>query len=283
MKKGLVLEGGAMRGLFTAGVIDVFLEQGITFDGAIGVSAGACFGCNYKSGQIGRAIRYNERFCRDKRYCSFHSLMKTGDLFGAEFCYHTIPEELDVFDVEAFHNNPMEFYLTCTDMETGKAVYKPCLPGEDYLEWMRASASMPLAANIVEMENGKYLDGGIADSIPLRQFESMGYEKNVVILTQPPEYRKKKNRLMPLMSLVYKSYPNFLNALANRHHMYNDTLDYIRSQVQKGAVFVIQPTEKLPVGHVEHDKAKLRKTYNLGRKAAEEQLEALRTFLNREY
>lgn len=279
MKKGLVLEGGAMRGLFTAGVIDVFMEQGITFDGAVGVSAGACFGCNYKSGQIGRAIRYNERFCRDKRYCSFRSLLKTGDLFGAEFCYRTIPEELDVFDVEAFHNNPMEFYLTCTDMETGEAVYKPCLPGENYLEWMRASASMPLAARAVEIENRKYLDGGIADSIPLKKFETMGYEKNVVILTQPADYRKKKNSLMPLLSLVYKKYPDFLEALANRHNVYNDTLDYVRSQAQRGTAFVIQPSEKLPVGHIEHDKEKLRKTYILGREAAEKHLDAVLKFL----
>ena len=279
MKTGLVLEGGAMRGLFTAGVLDVLMEHGISFDGAVGVSAGACFGCNYKSKQIGRVIRYNERFCKDKRYCSFYSLITTGDLYGAEFCYHTIPDELDIFDVDTFEQNPMEFYVTCTDVETGKPVYKLCDLGENYLEWIRASASMPLASRIVEMDGKKYLDGGISDSVPLRFFERIGYEKNVVVLTRPETYMKKKNRLMPVMRRVFKPYPAFINTLANRHDVYNETIAYIRRQEKEGKVFVLCPDAALPAGYMPKNKETIRQTYELGRKKALEQLPAVTAFL----
>ncbi len=195
MKKGLVLEGGGMRALFTVGVTDVLMENGITFDGAIGVSAGAAFGCNYKSCQPGRAIRYNTRFAKDKRYCSMSSLIRTGDLFGADFCYKRIPRDLDKFDDEAYDNNPMEFYVVCTDIETGAPVYKSCpVSDEVMLEYIRASASLPLISNIVEIDGKKLLDGGITDSIPLKCFESIGFDRNVVILTQPKDYVKKSKQ-----------------------------------------------------------------------------------------
>ena len=279
MKTGLVLEGGAMRGMFTAGVIDVMMEQGIVYDGAVGVSAGACFGCNYKSGQIGRTIRYNERFCRDKRYCSLRSLITTGDLYGADFCYHTIPEELDVFDIEAFYKNPMEFYVTCTDVKTGQPVYKLCTEEVNHLEWMRASASMPLASKIVTIDGGAYLDGGISDSIPLKFMESKGYEKNVVVLTQPASYRKKKNNMMPLIQLTLGKYPKLVEAMRIRHEMYNETLLYIEKREQAGDVFVLRPKEKLPVGHVEHNRKKLRQTYELGKCEMQSRLTELKAFL----
>ena len=193
MKYGIVLEGGAMRGLFTAGVTDVLMEEGITFDGAVGVSAGAAFGCNIKSNQPGRAVRYNLRFCNDKRYCSKRSLIKTGDLFNAEFCYHTVPEKLDPFDFKAYETSKMEFYIVCTDVLTGKPVYhRSSKMDRSGLEWLRASASLPLVSRIVEADGRKLLDGGISDSIPLRFMESVGYEKNIVVLTQPRDYRKKK-------------------------------------------------------------------------------------------
>ena len=167
-KTGLVMEGGAMRGMFTAGVLDVLLENGIEFDGAIGVSAGATFGCNFKSKQIGRAIRYNKRFCKDWRYCSLRSLITTGDLYGAKFCYDTLPNQLDIFDTETYRANPLKFYCVASDCETGKPVYKELetCDAKD-LTWMRASASMPLASKVVEVDGYKLLDGGMTDSIPL--------------------------------------------------------------------------------------------------------------------
>ena len=280
MKYGLVLEGGAMRGLFTAGVIDVFMENEIMFDAAVGVSAGAAFGCNYKSGQIRRAIRYNTRFCKDKRYCSVGSLIKTGDMFGGEFCYHTIPDKLDIVDVEAFNNSPMDFWVVCTDINTGKAVYHKCgRISYDELEWIRASASMPLAARIVEVGGHKLLDGGISDSIPLKFMESRGCERNVVILTQPRDYVKKPAGAQKLIKLKYHKYPELVKSIENRHKMYNGELKYIRSAEEAGRAFVIAPPEALPIGHIEHDPEVMLEVYRIGRRIANENLEAVKEFL----
>ena len=282
MKYGLVMEGGAMRGLFTAGVTDVLMENGITFDGAVGVSAGAAFGCNYKSGQHGRTIRYNWAYCRDKRYCSIRSLIKTGDMFGAEFCYHELPGKLDVFDTAAFRQSPMEFYVVATDVLTGKPVYKK-LEKADYneLEWIRASASLPLAARVVEVDGCKLMDGGISDSIPLKFFRKAGYERNVVILTRPRDYIKKQSRSMLLMSIALRKYPKLLEAVKNRPHMYNAELKYVRSEEKKGTAFVIAPDEPLPVGHIEHNSEVLLEVYRRGRAAANKSLSKLMKFLGK--
>ncbi len=280
MKKGLIMEGGAMRGMFTAGVIDVLMENKIIFDGAIGVSAGAAFGCNIKSGQIGRAIRYNMKYCRDKRYCSLYSLLKTGNLYGADFCYRILPTKLDIFDIESFNKNPMEFYAVCTDVLTGKPVYKKIdTQEEDYLEWFRASASMPLVSEIVKIGDLSLLDGGISDSVPLRHFESIGYSKNVVILTQPASYIKSKNKLMPIIKFVYRKYPNFVKAMENRHNVYNETIKYICEKEKSGEIFVIRPDAPLPVRKIEKNKQKLRYVYELGRRAAIKNLKDLKDFL----
>ena len=205
MKKGLIMEGGAMRGMFTCGVIDVFMENGITFDGAVGISAGAVFGCNYKSRQIGRPLRYNKNYCKDKRYCSISSLIKTGDLYNADFCYRELPNELDPFDSDTFEKDPMVFYVGATDVKTGKCIFHKCSDGkEEDTQWMRASASMPLVSKIVKIGNEQLLDGGIADSIPLKFMEGEGYDRNVVILTQPKGYAKSRNKLMPLIRILLK-------------------------------------------------------------------------------
>ncbi len=280
IKKGLVLEGGAMRGMFTAGVLDVLMENNIEFDGVIGVSAGATFGCNFISKQIGRTIRYNKKYCRDKRYCSFRSLVKTGDLFGEDFCYNKIPNELDPFDNDTFRKSETEFYVVATDIETGEAIYKKYdVDDPEALLWMRASASMPLASRIVEAGGKKMLDGGMADSIPIKAFENMGYNKNVVVLTQPAEYVKKKNSALPFIKLAYKKFPKLIEVMANRHIMYNETLSYIKEKEALKELFVIRPEASLNVGHVEHDANELEKAYQAGRKVAEKKLEALKEYL----
>lgn len=279
MKKGLVLEGGAMRGLFTSGIIDVMMEAGIEPDGLIGVSAGAAFGCNYKSRQPGRAIRYNKRYARDKRYCSWQSWLKTGDLYNAEFGYHIIPKIYDVFDDKAFEQNPMEFYAVCTDVETGLPVYKK-LEESTHLtyDWIRASASMPLASKVVELEGMKVLDGGVADSIPLKYFESIGYDRNVVILTQPEGYVKEHNRLMPLMRIALRKYPKMIEALDQRHIMYNRQLDYVRQAEREGRCIVIRPDDKLPIGHISHDPEEMQRVYELGRDTGLRNIDRLKEF-----
>lgn len=279
-KTGLIMEGGAMRGMFTSGVIDVLMEHDIRFDGAVGVSAGAVFGCNYKSHQIGRALRYNKRFCRDRRYSSFWSLLTTGDLYGAEFCYHEIPEKLDVFDTKTFRENPMEFYVVCTDVQTGKPVYhKLSEGGREDIEWMRASASMPIVSHVVKIGKYHLLDGGIADSIPVKYFEEIGYNRNVVILTQPLDFQKEANKLLPVARVVLKQYPNVIDALADRHVRYNETTAYIREEEQEGRIFVIRPPEALNIGRMEKNPAELERVYQIGRRAAERDLERLKKFL----
>ena len=282
MKTGLVMEGGALRGLFTAGVIDVFMENGITFDGAIGVSAGATSGCNIKSGQIGRALRYNVKYCKDKRYFSFLSLILTGNLFGKNFCYHKIPEKLDPFDNDAFEKNPMEFHLVCTDVETGKPVYKKCdrLDGEN-LEWVRASASLPLVSEVVEVDGMKLQDGGISDSIPLKYFESIGYDRNVVILTQPKGYIKKPTSTVKRFGFMLRKYPKMIEALENRHNMYNQTTKYIEDKENAGEVFVIRPSETLPIERTTRDPEKLKQVYEAGRCEALKNLDKIKAFLSR--
>lgn len=282
MKYGLVMEGGAMRGLFTAGVTDVLMENGIVFDGAIGVSAGACFGCNYKSGQRGRAIRYNLRFCRDKRYCSVYSLLRTGDMFGAEFCYHTMPDELDIFDYDEYNRNPMEFYVVCTDVETGKPVYKRLNTANyEELEWIRASASMPLASRIVNINGRKLLDGGISDSIPLGFMERHGYDRNIVILTQPRDYEKKDSKSFSLIKRAYKKYPSLVKTYENRPKMYNEQLKYIRQSESEDKAYVIAPPAPLPIGHVEHNPDKLLEVYRIGRNTAMKYLDEIMKFMGK--
>ena len=277
---GLVLEGGAMRGLFTAGVLDVLMEEDVAFDGVMGVSAGAAFGCNFKSRQIGRVIRYNTRYARDWRYCSFRSLLLTGDLFGAKFCYRDLPNELDPFDNEAFNNNPMAFWVVCTDVETGKPIYRRVgRAGDECSDWIRASASMPLVSREVEMEGRKYLDGGIADSIPLRAFEERGYERNVVILTQPEGFVKEPSSGMGLMRMMLRRYPNMLETLSSRHISYNEAVAYVEQREKAGAALVIRPKVKLNIGRVEHDPEKMCAVYEMGREIGNEKLNEIKAFL----
>lgn len=280
---GMVLEGGAMRGMFTAGVLDVMMEQKLRVDGLMGVSAGAVFGCNYKSGQIGRTIRYNTRYCRNWRYASFRSLLLTGDLFGEKFCYHDIPETLDPFDKEAFRANPAAFWCVCTDVETGEAVYHRCEDGgaED-LKWFQASASMPLASRIVRVGGRQLLDGGVADSIPLRAMEGLGYQRNIVILTQPEGFVKKPNSLMPVMRIALRKYPKLLETLARRHENYNASTAYVQQQEKAGACLVIRPPHRLDVKQVEKDPGKLQAAYQLGREEAEKRLAEIRAFIGEE-
>ncbi len=279
-KCGLVLEGGAMRGLWTAGVTDVMMEHDIWPDGLIGVSAGAAFGCNYKSRQPGRAIRYNMRFAHDSRYSGIKSWLTSGNYFNAEFGYHIMPKELDVFDTEAFNQNPMDFYVVCTDVLTGRAVYQLLTEAtEDTYDWIRASASMPLASRVVELQGRKLLDGGVADSIPLEYFESIGYHRNVVVLTQPAGYQKEHMRLMPLMRIALRHYPKMIEAMDQRHMMYNKQLEYVAQAEREGRCLVIRPEGNIPIGHISHDARQMQLVYEQGRAIGKKYLSCIRSFI----
>lgn len=282
MKTGLVMEGGAMKGIFTCGVIDVLMEHGVKFDGAIGVSAGACFGCNYKSNQPGRAIRYNKKYVNDKRYASVKSLITTGDFYGVDFCYRELPLELDVWDAEVFYNNPMEFYVVATDCKTGKPVYHLCKgDASEDLQWIRASASVPIVSRVVEIGDERLLDGGIADSVPLEYFQSIGYEKNLVITTKPVGYRKKpeKKWILFLEKLMLHKYPEFIKAHKSRYQRYNELMDFIDEQEKSSNTMVIRPPEELNIGGTGKSEENLERVYQLGRKEAERRIDEIIKFV----
>ena len=281
---GLVLEGGAMRGMYTAGVTDVFMENKIEFDGAIGVSAGAVFGCNYESRQIGRTIRYNTKYCCDPRYVGMRSFFRTGDLYNADFDYRQLPEELDPFDVRTFAANPMEFWCVVTDAETGKPYYHQCQTGtgEDML-YMRASASMPAASRPVRIGDRLYLDGGIADSIPLAFFQSIGYSRCVVILTQPSDYVKQPQKHFQLIKHLLRKYPAIADQLETRHTRYNEQLQYIHEQGRGGSCLLICPDSPLNIGSMCRDPQELRRVYEAGRRIGEKYLPQVREFVGEKH
>ena len=267
-----------MRGIYTAGVLDVLMERRLFFDGVVGVSAGAIHGCNYVSGQPGRSIRYYLKYSRDPRFFSLRSLVRTGNMVDTDFCYRQIPEKLDPFDNEAFKRSLTEFWVVCTDLETGLPKYIRCRDLFAQIDALRASASMPLVSQPVEIGGRDYLDGGVADSVPLRAAQRMGYERNVVVLTRPADYVKKPQS-MALLNRAYRDYPAFLQAMANRHRQYADTMDYIRRQEQLGSVFVIRPARALPISRTDTHPRKIRQVYQLGREDAHRQLEALEQWL----
>lgn len=269
-----------MRGLFTAGILDVLYENGIVFDGMVGVLAGAAFGVNYKSRQPGRVLRYNMKYAKNWRYCSLWSLFTTGNLYGAEFGFHLLPEKLDVFDNEAYEQNPMQFHLVATDVETGKPVYRRIDQGGSGLyDWILASASMPLVSRVVSIDDMKLLDGGITDSIPLEYFQRQGFERNVVILTQPSTYQKSPMKAMSLIRRMMHRYPALVDAWEHRHEMYNRQLLYVAEETKKGNTLVLCPEETLPIGRVSHNREKMQQTYHIGRSMALRRLEEIKAFL----
>lgn len=277
---GLVLEGGGYRGMYTAGVLDVWMREGIAFDHAVGVSAGAAFGCNIKSRQMGRALRYNKRFCTDPRYCSWGNWIKTGDLFSRDFAYDEVPLRLDPFDSAAFAANPMRFTVVCTDIETGEAVYHDIGRGDKTdIKWIRASASIPVLSRPVELAGRKLLDGGAADSIPVVWMRTQGHDRTVVVLTQPVGYRKRPNQLMPFLRLWLRKYPRLVELLARRHEAYNRTLDELAAAERAGEAFVLQPSEPVALPAIVRDPEDLQRAYDVGCKDAEASLPALRAYL----
>lgn len=273
-KTGLVLEGGGMRGIYTAGVLDVFLDHDISFDGVIGVSAGAVHGASFVSGQKERSIRYYKKYCNDKRFMSFKNWLRTGNLVDEQFCFHDIPERLDPYDYEAFDRGNTRFYVACSNVETGKAEYLEIKDMFKDVEYFRATASLPYVSHMVEVGGMKLLDGGCTDSIPLRAFAKMGYKKCVVVLTRPAGYRKKPGNFW-LPEAAYHKYPAFVRALRSRYYFYNKTVEWIDRLEQEGKIFVIRPSVALPIGRTEHSVEKLQETYDIGRKDAANQMHAM--------
>ena len=281
MKVGLLLEGGAMRGLYTAGVLDVFLEEHVQMNAVVGVSAGALFGLNYKSGQVGRALRYNIKYAGNRHYMGIFSFLTTGDVMNREFCFEEIANRLDPVDFAAFRESPVEFYAVVTNMETGAAEYIKLddLQIPEQVEYLRASGSMPFVSRPVVVNGKKYLDGGIADSIPIEKIMSMGYDKVVVVLTRPMEYRKEKSgERLPRM--YYRKYPHLAQAICDRYKRYNQQAELVAKLEGEGKIFVFRPSRTVPVRRIEKDREKLQEMYDLGRSDTVAGLEPLHKYLN---
>lgn len=278
MSIGLVLEGGAMRGLYTAGVLDVFLDNNIKVDGIIGVSAGVLFGVNYLSKQKGRAIRYNKKFAKDKRYMGMRSFITTGNIVNKDFAYYEIPFKIDVFDEETFERSNTNFWATVTNIETGKAEYLKLTNVFEQMELLRATSAMPIVSKVVEIDGKKYLDGGVSDSIPVEKCKSIGYDKIIVVLTRPIEYRKKKTNSL-VAKVKYKRYPNLIETMENRYKKYNETVEKIIDMENKKKIFVIRPSKDLKLKRIEKDVDKLQAMYDLGISDCKKQLESLKEYI----
>ena len=278
---GLILEGGGMRGAYTAGVLDYFLDNDIEFSSCYGVSAGAGHCCSYVSKQKKRAITVSVSYLENKEYASMHSLIKTGDYFGAKFIYKKIPSELNKFDHDTFNSYKGKFYASVTNCITGKAEYLLVKDSRKDMAKIVASSSLPLLARVIMIGGKPYLDGGVSDSVPLVQSEKDGNAKNVVILTRNAGYRKEANKFADVLKLKYRKYPELIKAMKRRHIMYNSEMDYIEEQEEKGNVFVIRPTEKMDIGRLEKNKEKLLALYEAGYKDAAECGEKMLEYLEK--
>lgn len=279
MSVALVLEGGAKRGIYTAGVLDVLLENNLVADGVVGVSAGAIHGASYVSGQVGRSIRYYITHGNNYKFMSLKNWILTGNVVDTKFCYYELPEILDPFDHDAFEKSKTKFYAVCSNVETGKPEYIHCPELKRSITYLRASASLPVFSKIVEIDNKKLLDGGICDSIPLKASQKLGFDKNVVVLTRPLGYRKKKSKFLTFTKWIYRKYPNFAKAIQNRPDMYNKQLDFVECEAKKSSnTIVIRPSVDLGVKHMEKDLGKIKTMYELGRNDALNMLSELKKF-----
>lgn len=280
MKLGMVLEGGGMRGVYTAGVLDFFIDKDFYPDGIVGVSAGACHATSYIAKQRGRNFRVNTKYLSTDEYLSLKSLVKTGSLFGMDFIFHKIPEELDPFDYDAYNQANIEYIAVSTDIESGEPYYHVINDAKADIDYIMASSSLPLLSKVVKKHGRKLMDGGVGDSIPITFMQKRGYDKNIVVLTQCGSYRKGKNNLMPIIRHNYKAYPKFVEALDNRHIRYNQTLDELKQMEKDGSVFVIRPSKPVTISRIEKNIDKLRALYEEGYQDAKTQWDDLQKFLH---
>ncbi|MCL7721375.1 patatin-like phospholipase family protein [Actinobacillus pleuropneumoniae] len=281
MKIGLVLEGGAMRGMFTAGVLDVFLDENIHIDGAVTVSAGALFGINYPAKQRGRVLRYNLKYLNDKRYMGLHSLLTTGNIVNRDFAFYELPFTLDPFDQETFAQSQFDFWVTLTNVESGEAEYVKIRDAFTQMEALRATSAMPMVSKMVEIDGKKYLDGGIADSIPLQKCIELGYDKIIVILTRPLDYRKKPSSTA-LFKWFYRKYPKLIERWQNRYAEYNQAVERVIKLQEQQKIFVIRPSQTLAISRLEKDPNKVKAMYDLGVNDAMQLMPSLKRFLSEE-
>lgn len=278
---GLVLEGGGMKGVYTAGVLEYFMEKDLYFKNCYGVSAGACNLCSYISKQRGRVHRVSLDYVQDKNYCSTQSLIKTGDLFNVEMCYNTIPNKLDPYDYKAAANYEGNAYAVVTNIRTGEPEYLPMREMHRDTIAVRASSSLPLVSRNVKIGEEYYLDGGLADAVPIRRAIADGNKKNVVVLTKENGYvrRPMSKSQLAMIKLRYKDYPKVYELSADRHVRYNEMLRFLEQERKAGRAFVIRAKRPNSIGRIEKDKEKLEAFYQIGYHDAEECYDSLMRFL----
>lgn len=278
-KTALVLEGGAMRGMYSAAVLDVLMDEGIKVDAIYATSAGVLFGVNYISGQRGRAIRYNKRFSRDKRYMGIYSLVTSGNVINKDFAFYEVPFTLDVFDDEAYMNSDVKMVATVTNVHSGGVEYIEVKSVLKQMEVLRAASAMPFVSQMVELDGQLYLDGGLSDSIPLKKCQADGYERIIVVETRPKGYRKSKSSSLPA-KLFYSKYPNLVETINNRYSAYNDILQEIDDLDARGEIVLVQPSKELHLGRIESDPERLQEMYDLGIGDAKALLPRIKQFLS---
>lgn len=274
-KVGLVLEGGGMRGVYTSGVLDYFMERNLYFPYVTGVSAGACNAISYISKQKGRSKKATIGSMDDPRYINYRNLIRHGYLLHMDLVFDEIPNKLIPFDYDVFFQSEQECVIGATDCRTGRPVYFQKKDCKDLMQICRASSSLPFISPIVEIDGIPLLDGGIVDAIPIKKSIQDGNEKNVIVLTRNKGYRKKPARLKWLLKRVYPEYPKLQEAVLNRYRMYNETLDFIERLEKAGEVFIIRPSRQIKIGRMEKDTQKLIELYQLGYEDAKTMWEAL--------
>lgn len=277
---GLVLEGGGMRGMYTCGVLEFFLEKDIMLSACYGVSAGACHLCSYLSKQKMRSYHVGVDYINCSDYCSLKSLLRTGDLFNKDFCYDLIPNYLNPYDFETFNQYQGKAYAVVTNIVSGKPEYLPLKDMKTDIEAVRASSSLPLVSKNVKIGDRLYLDGGISDGIPIQKSILDGNRKNIVVLTKEEGYRRKQTSTLPLIKMAYLKYPKVYELMKKRHITYNQTLDYLEELKKAGKVLVLRPKKDIGVKRVEKDKEKLTRLYELGYEDAKRRYEEIITYLN---
>ncbi|MEF9840557.1 MAG: patatin family protein [Lachnospiraceae bacterium] len=262
---GLILEGGGMRGVYTAGVLDFFLKENIEIQNCYGVSAGLLNGMNYVAKQVGRTYRTVVNYIHDKNYCSVYSLLTTGNFFGTDMLYNRIPNELDPFDYETFANSKSKLTAVYSNADTGQAEYRKLTDIKKEMCYVQASCSLPLLSRMVSINGTNYLDGGITDSIPIEKAMRDGNKKNIVILTRHDGYQKKEARLQYILGKVlYPNHKELLQAGRARHLLYNRQLELVKKQEQMKQAFVIRPEFPVTISRGEKDKTKLKALYEQG-------------------
>lgn len=280
-KVGLVLEGGSLRGLYSAGVLDIMMDNNIDIDCIVGTSAGALFGPNYFSKQRGRAIRYNKRFCKDRRNISMWSFLFTGNVVNKKFAYYKITKELDVFDNETFIKSGKELYVTATNIKNGECEYFLIKDVISDMEKLRATSAIPIMTRPVYIDGNYYLDGGVSDSIPIKKCLELGCDKVIVVLTQPLNYKKKiiSDNKIKTIKFLFKKYPKLIERMMNRHNDYNECVEYIKSLEKDGKIFVIRPSKKLDIDLIERNPDKLENIYQIGIRDMNKNIKKLKKYL----